>query len=118
MNDTVQNSQHTWAGMDSRTHGFYSMEERLFFLEEKLSTLQIEKQTNTQIGKESCKREDCVERTLADMIANRNSYITQLRSAPPSDTNANNQPVASTPHHHREQEIPDPPLFSGDRPKA
>ena len=50
---------------------------------------------------------------LAD---NLNGYITQLQSAPPSDNNADTQPVASTPH--REQKIPDPPLFSSNRSKA
>ena len=50
---------------------------------------------------------------LAHMITKLNGYITQLRSSPPS---ANTQPVASAPH--REQKIPDPPIFSGNRSKA
>ena len=117
MDDAVQNSQHTWAGKDAEPMD--SMEERLFFLEEKLATLQSENESMRASGNDLLKEKIALKEhnsALADMIANLNGYITQLRSAPPSDNNANTQPVASTPH--REQKIPDPPPFSGDRSKA
>ncbi len=117
MNDTVQNSQFTWAGKDAEPMN--SMEERLFFLGEKLSTPQSENESMRVSGNNLLKEKIALKENnsvLADMIANLNGYVTQLRSSPPSDNNANTQPVAST--SNRKQKIPDPPLFSGDRSKA
>lgn len=53
---------------------------------------------------------------LADIVTNLNGYITQLRVSAPSGNHAHNQPVITT--SLREQKIPDPPLFAGDRSKA
>lgn len=53
---------------------------------------------------------------LGDMITNLNGYITQLRASAPSGNHAHNQPVITT--SLCEQQIPDPPLFAGDRSKA
>ena len=113
----MQNSQHTWAGKD--VEPMDSMEERLFFLKEKLSAFQSENESMRASGNDLLKEKIALKEhntVLADMITNLNDYITQLRSSPPSDNNANTQPVASTPH--REPKIPDPPHFSGDRSKA
>lgn len=117
MDDTVQNSQHTWAGKDAEPMD--AMEENLFFLEKKLSTLQSENKSMRASGNDLLKEKIELKEhnlILADMITNLNSYITQLRSVPPPDNNTNTYPVAST--IHREQKIPDPPLFSGDPSKA
>ncbi len=54
MDDTVQNSQHTWAGKDAEPMDF--MEERLFFLEEKLSTFQSEDESMRASGNDLLKR--------------------------------------------------------------
>ncbi|MCJ1349785.1 hypothetical protein MMC31_008026 [Peltigera leucophlebia] len=117
MDDTVQNSQHTWAGKDAEPMDF--MEERRFFLEEKLSALQSENESMRASGNDLLKEKIALKEhntILADMIAHLNGYITQLRSSPPCSNNAKTQPAVSTPHH--KQKIPDPPLFSGDRSKA
>ena len=117
MDDTVQNRQHTWAGKDAKPMD--SMKKRLLFLEERLSTLQSENDLMRASGNDLLEEKIALKQhntVLADMITNLNGYITQLRSSPPSDNNANTQPVPSTPH--REQKIPDPPLFSGNRSKA
>lgn len=109
MDDTVQNSQRTWAGKDDEL--MESTEERVIFLEKKLSTLQGENDSMRASGNDLLKEKIALKEhnsALADMIANLNSYITQLRSSPP-DNNANAQSVSPT--SHREQKIPDPPLL-------
>ena len=52
----------------------------------------------------------------ADIIANLNGYITQLRSSAFTNHPANTPSITTT--SHREQKIPDPPLFAGNRSKA
>ena len=110
MDDTVQNSQATWAGKDAEPMD--SMEERLFFLKGKLSTLQSENESMRASVNELLKEKVAMKKhnlVLADMITNLNGYITQLRSLPHSDVSAIIQPIATNPH--REQKIPDPPRF-------
>ncbi len=53
---------------------------------------------------------------LASMIANLNSYVTQLRASAPIGNHAQIPPIAT--NSHCERKIPDPPLFAGDRSKA
>ena len=53
---------------------------------------------------------------LADMISKLNGYITQLRASAPTDNLTNTQPLLTT--SHREQNISDTPLFTGDKSKA
>ena len=84
MDDTVQNNQHTWAGKDAEPMN--TMEKRLFFLEDKLSTLQSENESLRASGNDLLKEKIALKE---HMIANLNSYITQLRSSPPADNNAN-----------------------------
>ncbi len=95
-----------------------SIEERLFFLEKKHSGLQSENKSMRTSWNDLLKEQIAWKEhntVLVDMINDPNSYITQLRFSPLSDHNANTQPVVSTPD--REQKIPDPSLFSGNRSK-
>ena len=61
MNDTVHNSQPTWAGND--TQPMYSPEERIFPLEKQVSTFQNKKNIDARFRKRPSKREDCTEGT-------------------------------------------------------
>ena len=130
MEDTVHNSQLNWAGNDPES--MHSSEERVLVLEEQVSalqsqvsTLQNENDSMRASGNDLLKEKTALKEhnsALADMIANLNGYITQLRTSSPGTKDANAQPDASShpivPVPHREQKIPDPPLFSGDRSKA
>lgn len=111
MDDTVHNSQPTCAGNDAEPMDY--SEERVFFLEKQVSTLQKENESMRASGKNLLKEHNTV---LTDMIANLNGYITKLRVAAPTDYHANKPPIITT--SHREQKIPDPPLFTADRSKA
>ena len=76
---TVQNSQHTWAGKDAEP--IDSMEERLFFLKEKLSALQSENESMRASGNDLLKEKIALKEhntVLADMITNLNGYITNV----------------------------------------
>ena len=117
MDDTVHNSQPTWAGKD--TEPMDSVEERVLFLEKQVSTLQSENESMRASGNDLLKEKIALKEhntVLADMIANLKSYITQLRASASTNNNANIPPITTT--SHREQKIPDPPLFAGDRSKA
>lgn len=96
-----------------------SPEERLLFLEKQLSTLRNENETMLASGNDLLKEKIALKEhnsALADMISNLNGYITQLRASVPTDNLANTQPILTT--SHREQKIPDPPLFAGNKSKA
>lgn len=88
-------------------------EERVFFLEKQVSTLQKENESMSASGKNLLKKHNTV---LTDMIANLNGYITKLRVAAPTDYHASTPPIITT--SHREQKIPDPLIFTADRSKA
>lgn len=75
------------------------------------------KRINARFRKRPSKREDKEHSTaLAEMIANLNSYVTQLRTFAPTNNHAQIPPIGTNPHH--EQKTIDPPLFAGDRSKA
>ncbi len=86
MEDTVHNSQPIWAGNDSEP--MHSSEERVLALEEQVSTLQSQVSTlqneNDSMrasGNDLLKEKTALKEhntALADMIANLNSYVTQL----------------------------------------
>ena len=130
MEDTVHNSQPTWAGNDPEP--MHSSEEIVLALKEQVSTLQsqvstLQKENNSMrtSGNDLLKEKTALKEqntTLADIIANLNSYVTQLQnsaltaSAPTALAASTTTPTAANPY--REQKIPDSPLFAGDRSKA
>lgn len=121
MQDTVHNSQPTWAGNDPEP--MHSSEERALVLEEQgsnlqsqISTLQNKNDSMRASGNDLLKEKIALKEhnsALANMIANLDSYITKIRSSPPNTTDANAQFITLI--SHCEQKIPDPPFFSGNR---
>lgn len=112
MDDTVHNSQPTWAGND--TEPMDSPAERIIALVEQVSSLQKENESLRASGNDLQKEKTALKEqntALADTIANLNGYVTLLRTSAPTATSITTNP-------HREQIIPDPPLFAGDRSKA
>lgn len=96
-----------------------SSEERVFVLEEQVSTLQSENESMRASGNDLLKEKIALKEhntVLADMISNLNGYITQLRASSSTNNNANIPPFPTT--SHRKQKIPDPPIFAGNRSKA
>ena len=92
-----------------------SPEERLFFVEKQVSTLLNENESMRAAGNDLLKEKIALREqnsALADMISNLNGYITQLRASVPTDNLANTEPILTA--SHREQKIPDPPLFEGN----
>lgn len=119
----VHNGQPTWADKpawaDEDAELMDSPEERLLFLEKQLSTLRNENESMLASRNDLLKEKIALKEhnsALADMISNLNGYITQLRASVPTDNLANTQPILTT--SHREQKIPDPPLFAGNKSKA
>lgn len=101
------------------------LEEQVFTLQSQVCSLQNKNDSTRASGNDLLKEKDALKEhnsALADMIANLNSYITQLPSSPPNTNDANAQsdanPQSISPTSHREQKIPDPPLFSGNRSKT
>ena len=95
------------------------LEERVLFLKKQVSTLQSENESMRASGNDLLKEKIELKEhntVQADMIANLNGYITQLRSSASTNHHANSPSITTT--SHREQKIPDPPLFAGDRSKA
>ena len=117
MDDTVESSQPTWAGND--TERMDSSDERVFSLEQQVSTLQRENESMSASRNDLLKEKIELKEhntVLADMIANLNGYITQLQSSASTNNQTNIPSIATT--FHREQKIPDPLLFAGDRSKV
>lgn len=117
MDDTVHNSQPTWAG--NLTEPMDSPEERIPPLEKQVFTLQNENESMRASGDDLLKEKIALKEhntALADMIANLNSYVTLLRASAPINDHAQIPAIAT--NSRREQKIPDPPLFAGDRSKA
>ena len=95
------------------------LEERIFFLEKQVSTLSSKNKSmrafknNLLKEKIELKEHNTVQ---VDMIANLNSYITQLRSSTFTNYYVNIPSITTT--SHCEQKILDPQLFAGDRSKT
>ena len=115
MDDTVHNSQPTWA--DKGAEPMDSPEERVLFLEQKLFRLQSKNESmrafgNDLLGEEVALKEHNL--VLADMISNLNVILTNSR--PLLQLTTIPKPLSSLPIV--KQKIPDPPLFAGDRSKV
>ena len=111
--------------MHSSEEIILALEEQVSTLQKQVSTLQNENNSMRASGNDFLKEKTALKEhntTLADMIANLNSYVIQLRnsaptaSAPTAIAASTTTPIAANPH--REPKIPDPPLFAGDRSKA
>ena len=101
------------------------LEEQVFALQSQVSTLQNENDLMRASGNDFLKEKTTLKEynsTFANIIANLNGYITQFQTSFPSTKDANAQLDTSShpivPVFYREQKIPGPTLFSGDRSKA
>ena len=96
-----------------------SLEERVFFLEKQVSTLQSKNKLMRTSGNNLLKEKIELKEhntVQANMIANLNSYITQLRSSASTNYHVNTPSITTT--FHCEQKILDAPLFAGNRSKV
>lgn len=95
--DNVHNSRLDWAGNDPKL--IYSSEKRALLLQEQVSALQSQVSTlqnendlmrtsgNNLLKEKTVLKEHNL--AFADMIANLNGYITQLRTSPPKTKDVN-----------------------------
>lgn len=122
MEDTVHNSQPSWVGNDpepmhSSEKRVLALEEQVFTLQSQISTLQnknnlMRASRNNFLKEKTLLKEHNT--ALADMIANLNSYITQLQISALTTSAFNATSTLVTTNSYCKQKIPDPLLFTGN----